>query len=260
MGEIASQITILPVVYLTAYSGADQRKYQGSASLAFVRGIHRWPVNSPHKGPVTRKMFAFDDIMICEIVLRPPYHVKIDVELKTYFDHTKLICRPAKPYNGSISKLYNFHEITRSDNLPGQAKKLSICFACEYLGLAAGIKLYYIRNTISDAWHVAWYIISCLYYHKYLYTFIVEGKYLEFTVSKITYILKLTVVELLPHSEWGEQGWRHVSIYKEYVTLFQINHTECTPNVDSERHMWQLWVINVSKFLHAYYIKFEYCQ
>ena len=30
----------------------------------FVRGIHRWPVNSPHKGPVTRKMFPFDDIFM----------------------------------------------------------------------------------------------------------------------------------------------------------------------------------------------------
>ena len=43
--------------------GADQRKHQSSASLAFVRGIHRWPVHSPHKGPVTRKMFPFDDVM-----------------------------------------------------------------------------------------------------------------------------------------------------------------------------------------------------
>ena len=32
-------------------------------SLAFVLGIHRWPVNSPHQWPVTRKMFPFDDIM-----------------------------------------------------------------------------------------------------------------------------------------------------------------------------------------------------
>ena len=37
------------------YSGADQRKHQSSASLVFVRGIHRWPVNCPHKWPVTRK-------------------------------------------------------------------------------------------------------------------------------------------------------------------------------------------------------------
>ena len=43
---------------------ADQRKYQNSASLAFVRGIHRRPVNSPHKWPVTRKMFPFDDVIM----------------------------------------------------------------------------------------------------------------------------------------------------------------------------------------------------
>ena len=64
MGAIASQITSLPSVHLTVDSGADQRKYQSSASLAFVREIHRWPVNSPHKGPVTRKMFPFDDVII----------------------------------------------------------------------------------------------------------------------------------------------------------------------------------------------------
>ena len=66
MGAIASQITSLTTVYSTVYSGADQSKYQSCASLAFVWGIHRWPVNSPHKWPVTRKMFPFDDvIMIC---------------------------------------------------------------------------------------------------------------------------------------------------------------------------------------------------
>ena len=43
---------------------ADQRKHQSSASLAFVRGIHRWPVNSPHKWPVTRKMFPFYDVIM----------------------------------------------------------------------------------------------------------------------------------------------------------------------------------------------------
>ena len=62
MGAIASQITSLPIVYLTVYLGAPQRKLQSSASLAFVRGIHRWPVNSPHKWPVTRKMFPIDDV------------------------------------------------------------------------------------------------------------------------------------------------------------------------------------------------------
>ena len=65
MGAIASQITSLTIVYSTVYSDADQRKHQSSALLAFVRGIHRWPVNSPHKGPVRQKMFPFDDAIMC---------------------------------------------------------------------------------------------------------------------------------------------------------------------------------------------------
>ena len=64
MGMMASQITSLTIVYSTVYSGADQRKHQSSASLAFVRGIHRGPVNSPHKWPVTRKTFPFDDVIM----------------------------------------------------------------------------------------------------------------------------------------------------------------------------------------------------
>ena len=66
MDAMASQITSLTIVYSTVYSGADQRKYQSSASLAFVRGIHRWPVNSPHRGQVTRKMFPFDDVIMTD--------------------------------------------------------------------------------------------------------------------------------------------------------------------------------------------------
>ena len=64
MDAIASQITSLTIVYSIVYSDADQRKHQSSASLAFVRGIHGGPVNSPHKWPVTRKMFPFDDVIM----------------------------------------------------------------------------------------------------------------------------------------------------------------------------------------------------
>ena len=64
IGMIASQITSLTIVYSTVYSDADQRKHQSSASLAYVRGIHRRPLNSLHKWPVTRKMFPFDDVMM----------------------------------------------------------------------------------------------------------------------------------------------------------------------------------------------------
>ena len=63
MGKLASQITSLTVVYSIVYLSADLRKHQTSAPLAFVRGIHRGPVNSPHKGPVTRKMVPFDDVI-----------------------------------------------------------------------------------------------------------------------------------------------------------------------------------------------------
>ena len=49
---------------LNRYSGINERKHQSSASPAFLRGIHRWPVNSSHKGSVTRRMFPFDDVIM----------------------------------------------------------------------------------------------------------------------------------------------------------------------------------------------------
>ena len=66
MNSMPAQITSLTIVYSPVYSDADQRKHQSSASLAFVWGIHRGPVNSPHTGPVTRKMFPFDDVIMLE--------------------------------------------------------------------------------------------------------------------------------------------------------------------------------------------------
>ena len=65
MGAKASQITSFTIVYSTVYSSANQRRHQSSESLAFVRGIHRWPVNARHKWPVTWKMFPFDDVIMC---------------------------------------------------------------------------------------------------------------------------------------------------------------------------------------------------
>ena len=64
MSAKASQITSLTIVYSTVYSRRRSEKHQSSTSLAFVRGIHRWPVNSPHKGPVTRKVYPFDDVIM----------------------------------------------------------------------------------------------------------------------------------------------------------------------------------------------------
>ena len=68
MSTMASQITSLTIVYSTVYSGADQRKHQSSASMAFVKGIRRKPMNSLHKGPVIWKMFPFDDIIMLKCI------------------------------------------------------------------------------------------------------------------------------------------------------------------------------------------------
>ena len=67
MSANASQITEVSMVCSAVCSGADQRNHQSSASLAFVRGIHRWPVSFPHKGPVIWKMFPFDDVIMKQI-------------------------------------------------------------------------------------------------------------------------------------------------------------------------------------------------
>ena len=72
MTMLASQITSLTVVYSIVYSGVNQRKHQSSALLAIVREIHRGPVNFPHKWPVTRKMFPFDDV-----IMKEPRHERL---------------------------------------------------------------------------------------------------------------------------------------------------------------------------------------
>ena len=81
MGAIASQITSLTIVYSTVYSGADQSRHQSSASLAFVWGIHRGPVNSPHKWPVTRKMFPFDDVIMRHMCYHDEYGQPVGHEI-----------------------------------------------------------------------------------------------------------------------------------------------------------------------------------
>ena len=68
MSAMGSQITSLTIVYSTVYSGPDERKHQSSMSLAFLRGIHWWLVNSSHKGPVKRKVVPFDDVIMITLV------------------------------------------------------------------------------------------------------------------------------------------------------------------------------------------------
>ena len=95
MGAIASQITSLTIVYSSVYSDADQRKHQSSASLAFVWGILRGLMNSPHKGPVTWKMFPFDDVIMIEIIAFDPDSLRI----KTWFGRKKYLVVKINPSN-----------------------------------------------------------------------------------------------------------------------------------------------------------------
>ena len=73
--NVLSNVT-LNITLWTVYSNADQRKHQSSASLAFVRRIHRWPLDSPHKGSITLKKFPFDDVIMISadilLALTPP--------------------------------------------------------------------------------------------------------------------------------------------------------------------------------------------
>ena len=104
MSAMASQITSWRLFTQPFIQGAGQTKHQSSASLAFVRGIHRWPANSPHKGPVTRKMFPSDDVImvghVCFQVSQA--FMTFDFIFDTRWHHSR---RPTKPPSVSFVKL-----------------------------------------------------------------------------------------------------------------------------------------------------------
>ena len=149
MGKIASQITSLTIVYSAVYSGTDQRKHQSSASLAFVRGIHRGPVNSPHKWPVTRKMFPFDDVIMVSIKWSDQWDIKPVRQLINqvkkaswrYFIEFNSLTRWGRVTHICVSNL----TITVSDNglSPGRRKAI--------IGINAGILLIWpLRTNFSE--------------------------------------------------------------------------------------------------------------
>ena len=121
------------------------KKHQSSASLAFVGGIHRWPVNSPHKGPVTRKMFPFDDVIIgslChqneEYVARLPsicHSMYSNQNKKTSKFRVTGLCQ------GSHKNLRKkFHDFSNCMTSPGQnpnfqTKNINICFCSPCINL-----------------------------------------------------------------------------------------------------------------------------
>ena len=108
MGAMASIITDVSIVCSSGCSWADQRKHHSPASLAFVRGIHRWPVNSLHKGPVTGKMFQFDDVIMWRFYTTHWHRDKMATIVRRYFKINFLVC-----------KLFCVHSISNE-----------ICFQC----------------------------------------------------------------------------------------------------------------------------------
>ena len=118
MGTIASQITSLTIVYSTVYSNTDQRKHRSSASLSFVRGIHRGPVNSPHKWPVTRKMGSFNDVIMPYLLpLVPPnkYHRPLDIERTSWLGYS--YTRPGGPSRHNLQGHWNTLQHCEIDNM-----------------------------------------------------------------------------------------------------------------------------------------------
>ena len=102
---ISSLITSLTIVYSTNYSDADQRKHQSSTSLTFVWGIHRGPVNSPHKWSVTRKMFPFDHVIMYNFMLTAAMLTQWVIRLNSF--GTQELLKYGKPIrNQNFRKIY----------------------------------------------------------------------------------------------------------------------------------------------------------
>ena len=77
MGAMASQITSLTIVYSTVHSGADQRKHQSSASLAFY--AENSPVTSefPAQMASNAETFPFDDVIMSNKIRILPTVIKV---------------------------------------------------------------------------------------------------------------------------------------------------------------------------------------
>ena len=97
-------------------------------SLVFVRGIYQWLVDSPHKGPVTRNMFPFDDIMI----LTGWRHSKRLPLWLTTIQVTRLYLNQWLPSSKTREKLIKYviwsTKVTRNQWLPTKLRRKYVWF------------------------------------------------------------------------------------------------------------------------------------
>ena len=169
MDSIASQITSLTIVYSSVYSGADQRKYQSPASLAFVRGIHWRPMNSPHKWPVTRKMFPFDDVImfrnwsILPISLMTTHGVSCPQQLDFLFNTLfSLVTKKTSHLRISVFVKGIHRWLLHSPKWVSNAKRVSLLWCC------------FDRLPVHDkAQTFAWFIVHTIYMPTELHCHIV---------------------------------------------------------------------------------------
>ena len=154
MSAIASQIIGVSIVCLTVCSGANQRKHQSSASLAFVRGIHRWPVNSPHKGPVTRKMFPFDDV----IMLR-----KLSYSVEYYWLSSSHKCiKTFSCYRERIQCKINYETEYIGFNKYEVKRKRSLCRTCSFVIQQGMVTMRHCQETIKCGVCLAMFLLIYL--------------------------------------------------------------------------------------------------
>ena len=163
MDAMTSQITSLTIVYSTVHSGADQRKHQSSASLAFVRGIHRWPVNSPHKWPVTRKCFHLMTSSwthsSLEIGLHKPTHPRI-------YNLTKTRCELAPAYKQTRDMV---------STLPNSNPQQTWYWLCHWKPQQCIDFLIENHTLHAISTHICLFFVRCLSSRRHLFQYICHG-------------------------------------------------------------------------------------
>ena len=185
-------ITSLTIVYSTVNSGADQRKHQSSASLAFVRGIHRWPVNSPHKGPVTRKMFPFDDVIVVIPVI-----VAIGMEFHCNLDWFVFTMKRSRFEQGFLQRINNATLKTEScrdancivtgswHHAQSRGKWTSLCLLCY---AHKHLCPYFANDIVFPRLRHGWVIISIIFYEiKWLIRAYLQRQFILATAWVSTY-------------------------------------------------------------------------
>ena len=150
MSARASQITSLTIAYSSVYSGADKKKHENSASLAFVRGIHRGPVNSLHKWPVMRKIFPFDDFIMYGSA---DYAIKRKMVRKTCGIIWRLRCQKQISRKGQVFASYSI--LWKAITYPCRNRSHEFFFF-QIVRRSQGSVL--IVNTDSKLWHLQYIV------------------------------------------------------------------------------------------------------